>query len=201
MLGVIGSIGRTISSIPIIGSSPIGLVAGVAGGLATTLRGPGPRVQSISSGGMVVPQGPVFTPSLPQGTRVQVPTPGAMGAIQRFLPGGATGFTTLPGAVGPGGILGAMGATGGITGAGDPRAGMNGVCAPRGFHFAKDGSGRLVKNRRRFNPANGAAQKRAVSRLTGAEGHAKDLLRAVGYRTLSKQSSREIRNRSKASCK
>ena len=140
-----------------------------------------------------------FTPQFPQGTRVQVPTPGFIGAAQRLLPGGATGFTTLPGAVGPGGILGAFGARGGITGAGVEQ--VNGMCAPRGYHFAKDGSGELVKNRRKFNTSNGSANKRATARLTASTGAAKDLLRAVGFRTLSKQSTREIRTRGKATCK
>lgn len=154
-------------------------------------RGPGPRVPQVS-----------FQPQFPQGTRVQVPTPGFIGAVQRFLPGGSTGFTTLPGAVGPGGILGAMGARGGITGAGiDVHQNGAGVCAPRGYHFAKDGSGVLVKNRRRFNTSNGSANRRATNRLKASEKDARELLRAVGYRTLSKQSGREIRNRTKASCK
>ncbi len=146
------------------------------------------------------PRQPVsFTPQFPQGTRVQVPTPGFIAGIQRFLPGGATGFTTLPGAVGPGGILGAMGARGGITGAGVEHP--DGVCAPRGFHFAKDGSGVLVKNRRKFNTSNGPANRRATSRLNASSGAAKELLKAVGFRTISKQSTREIRTRGKAVCK
>jgi len=57
------------------------------------------------------------------------------------------------------------------------------------------------KRRRRFNPANGRAQKRAIARLENGKGHAMQLLKAIGYRTISKQSSREIRNAKKASCK
>ncbi len=151
-----------------------------------------------------MPRQPEFTfePSFPEGARVQVPTPGFRGRVQRFLPGGSSGFTTLPGAVGPGGLLGLAGAVGGVTGAGrNGHVAQNGVCAPRGFHFAKDGSGMLVKNRRRFNTSNGAANRRATNRLKASEKDARELLRAVGYRTLSKQSGREIRNRNKTTCK
>ncbi len=52
-----------------------------------------------------------------------------------------------------------------------------------------------VKNRRKFNTANGPARKRAIARLKASEGDCKDALRAVGYRTISKQSSREMRMR------
>jgi hypothetical protein len=44
-----------------------------------------------------------------------------MGGIQRFLPGGRSGFTTIPPSLipeGPGGLLGLMGARGGVTGYG-----------------------------------------------------------------------------------
>lgn len=50
-----------------------------------------------------------------------------------------------------------------------------------------------VKNRRKFNTANGPARKRAIDRLKAGEGDAKDALRAMGYRTISKRSAREMR--------
>lgn len=64
-------------------------------------------------------------PRQPQGFRVQIPTPGFGARVQRFLPGGSTGFTTLPPGLiprGPGGIIGAFpGVPGGVTGFAGPR--------------------------------------------------------------------------------
>jgi len=88
-----------------------------------------------------------------------------------------------------------------------------GQCAPPGFHWNKSGYTRiggpcsskpagfvergseLVRNRKKFNTANGPARKRAIARLKASEGDCKDALRAVGYRTISKQSSREMKMR------
>ncbi len=214
---IIGLAGKALG----IGSSfipgPIGgVVRAVTGG---GQGGRGARFQSVGA-------------PLPTGSRVQFPTPGIVGAVQRFLPGGGTGFTTLPGAVGPGGILGAFGARGGVTGAGFERgaAGVNGACpapvlggsrrinqfgqqACPGFHWNQSTYTRLggpcsskpaglvekgteqVKNRRKFNTANGPARNRAIARLKAGEGDAKAALKALGYRTISKQSSREMRMR------
>jgi len=56
-----------------------------------------------------------------------------------------------------------------------------------GFPFAStDGK----KRYRRMNPANGKANRRAIRRLKGGEKQAKDLLRNIGYRTISKSSGR-----------
>ena len=79
--------------------------------------------------------------------------PGARGAIERFLPGGKTGFeVAVP---------------------------TNGRACPKGFHpnktsyFLKDGTfvpkgAKCVKNRRR-NPLNPRAASRAISRLESAK--------------------------------
>jgi len=85
------------------------------------------------------------------------------------------------------------------------------VCAPRGFHlnkssyFLSDGTfiakgSRFVRNRR-LNDANGRAQDKAIVRLEKGQDHAKKLLKATGWRTISKQSSKEIRIAKKAVCK
>jgi len=93
------------------------------------------------------------------------------------------------------------------------RVNAAGECAPPGFHWNKSGYYRkggpcstkaqgwvekgteLVKNRRRFNNANGSAQNRAIKRLSAGEKQARALLKMTGFRTISKQSSREMRMR------
>lgn len=150
---------------------------------------------------------------LPTGSRFQVPTPGVVGAIQRFLPGGNTGFTNIPDALiprGPGGIVGLLpGVPGGVSGF--SQDGMGAMCPPRGFHlnkssyFLRDGTfiergTKLVRNRRR-NASNGRANDHAIRRLDGAQTQAKKVLKSTGWRTISKQSSREIRSARKVSCK
>ncbi len=202
LLGIVGGVARTIG----------GPVGGIVGGLAERLAGGGPRVNTTRI--------PGFSPR---------PIPGLGGAIERFLPGGATGFFQPPQPTGPGGVIGLFpGVPGGVTGF--AREGVNGTCpapvlggnrrinaageqACPGFHWNESTYTRLggpcsskpagtvlkgteqVKNRRKFNTANGPARKRAIARLKASEGDCKDALRAVGYRTISKQSGREMRMR------
>jgi len=106
-----------------------------------------------------------FGPARP-GTGTPVTrTPGIRGAVQRLLPGGATGFE----------VAGAAG----------------GVLPPRGFHLNKTGYfltspeefgtfveplSRFVRNRRR-NPGNMRAADRAISRIESAKRMAKRLSR------------------------
>jgi len=85
------------------------------------------------------------------------------------------------------------------------------VCPPRGFHlnrssyFLRDGTfiekGSIFVRNRRLNNANGRAQDKAIVRLEKGQDHAKKLLKATGWRTISKLSSREMRNAKKATCK
>lgn len=155
--------------------------------------------------------------------------PGFGGLVERFIPGGRSGFfPELPGAVGPGGVAGLLGAQGGVTGAaalspngtcpapvmgGNRRVNAAGEVACPGFHWNESTYTRLggpcsnkpaglvvkgteqVKNRRNFNTANGPARKRAIKRLKAGEKDCKEALRALGFRTISKQSSREMRMR------
>lgn len=53
-------------------------------------------------------------------------------------------------------------------------------CAPSGYHLAKDGSGRFVRNRR-MNPANPKALRRAIRRTDGFVKLAKRALKGTGY--------------------
>jgi len=57
-----------------------------------------------------------------------------------------------------------------IPGGGAPFGGAAGVagCCPRGYHLAKDGSGRCVRNRR-MNVANPRALRRSMRRVQGFE--------------------------------
>jgi len=191
-------------------------------GAATNLL-PGP-VGAVARGALGVIRGrqrpprPIFRGKLPAGSRTQFPTPGRIGSIQRFLPGGSSGFTTIPRS-----LLPQLPESGpmrknrmfGINVIDPARAALQGgdgdcpgeprVCAPRGFHlnkssyFLRDGSfvergTKFVRNRR-LNNANGRAQGRAITRLEKGADNAKKLLKATGYRTVSKQSSRELRMR------
>jgi len=183
-------------------------------GLGSIVGIPGASIASGVLGSLAGQQGQAARPRLPRGSRVQIPTPGIAGRVQRFLPGGSTGFTTLPPGLipkGPGGVLGAFpGVPGGVTGFAEPPQ-ADGTCPPRGFHlnrssyFLRDGTfvekgSRFVKNRR-LNEANGKANNHSIRRLERAQGQAKKVLRATGFRTISKQSSREMRTKGKAACK
>jgi len=162
---------------------------------------------SVTRAPRVAPQGPF----LPPGSRVQFPTPGVVGGIQRFLPGGASGFTTvppsllpgLPRPVGPGGVLGALGVgSGGVSGFAAAPSG-NGACpSTRGTHLNRSGyyvqtqpgnpgaggtwvpaESMCVANRRRNN-FNANANRRALSRLTALAKNVHTLKKSV--RTLNR---------------
>ncbi len=209
----------------------LGVIGGrVGGNLGGILGTAGQAVTSFSRPTTQTPSS--FLTGLPSGSRVQFPTPGIGGAVQRFLPGGKSGFTTLPPGLtpkGPGGLLGALpGVPGGVSGfavdsangqcpapvlGGNRRINAMGQQACPGFHWNQSTYVRLggpcsskpagtvvkgteqVKNRRKFNTANGPARKRAIARLQAGEGDCKAALKALGYRTISKQSSRELRSR------
>ncbi len=82
---------------------------------------------------------------------------------QVTMPGGAqfTGGVMVPGR----GRLPPFTATGpGVL----PGGGRGGTMVPSGYHFAKDGSGRLVRNRR-MNVANPRALRRSMRRVQGFE--------------------------------
>jgi len=196
---------------------------------ATFLAGPVAPAFSLAQGAF----GGGAAPQLPPGSRTQFPTPGFQGRLQRFLPGGASGFTTLPPSLiprGPGGAISFLpGVQGGISGfaqdgqqpgqcappvlGGNRRVNAAGQIACPGMHWNESTYTRLggpcsskpaglvlkgteqVKNRKRFNTANGPARKRAAARLKASEKDCKEALRAIGFRTISKQSSREMRMR------
>jgi len=92
--------------------------------------------------------------------------------------GAGTGMALAPFYGGPAapGVPRGMGATGpamyGAGGSGFGPPGMQTIQVPRGYHFAKDGSGRVVKNRR-MNVANPRALRKAMRRVQGFEKLAK----------------------------
>lgn len=90
--------------------------------------------------------------------RLPAPPPGSIGGAVSF-PGG----TTVS-------VAGVVGAGGGVP------AGM----CPTGYHLAKDGSGRLVRNRR-MNVANPKALRKAIRRTDGFVKLAKRALKGTGY--------------------
>ncbi len=102
--------------------------------------------------------------------QMQLPSiPGTVGGQVTF-PGGTGVGLSYTGAMTPGqGRLPPFTATGpGVL----PSGGRGGAMVPSGYHFAKDGSGRLVRNRR-MNIANPRALRRAMRRVQGFEKLAK----------------------------
>lgn len=126
--------------LPVVG----GMIGGPIGGL---LSGP-----TASGGGKITPRLPTI--------------PGTLGGAVTF-PGGTSiglqfaGTPMIPGT----GRLPPFTATGpGVL----PAGGRGGTLMPSGYHFAKDGSGRLVRNRR-MNVANPRALRKAMRRVQGFE--------------------------------
>jgi len=98
------------------------------------------------------------------GTALTVP--GSIGGALT-MPGGMSFGINVP--VGP--IMPGMGRLPPFTASGPgvlPAGGRGGSLMPSGYHFAKDGSGRLVRNRR-MNVANPRALRRSMRRVQGFE--------------------------------
>ena len=97
----------------------------------------------------------------------QFPVPaGTIGGALSFPGGMSLSVARTPGAMVPGqGRLPPYMASGpGVL----PGVGRGGSMVPSGYHFAKDGSGRLVRNRR-MNVANPRALRRSMRRVQGFE--------------------------------
>lgn len=130
-----------------------------AGGIPGAIAGLG------AGGGKPTPQ----LPSVPGTLGGQIAFPGGVSVSGAWQPGQAVvpGRGRLPPytAAGPG-VL--------------PGGGRGGSMVPSGYHFAKDGSGRLVRNRR-MNVANPKALRRAMRRTDGFVKLAKRALKGTGY--------------------
>ena len=120
-----------------------GLIGGPAGAIVAGAAGSGPKTQ-----------------------QQPFQLPGVVGGAVSFPGGTSIGMGYQPGALIPGqGRLPPFTATGpGVM----PGGGRGGAMVPSGYHFAKDGSGRLVRNRR-MNVANPKALRRAMRRASGFE--------------------------------
>ena len=117
-----------------------------------------------SGGGKMTPQMPMI--------------PGTVGGAISF-PGGTTISTAYVGAGGPPGSLRLPPYTAAGPGV-LPYAGRGAPGLPSGWHFAKDGSGRVVRNRR-MNVANPRALRKAIRRTSGFVKLAKRALKGTGY--------------------
>ena len=125
-----------------------GIVGGPAGALIGAAGSSGGRTPTI----MAVPPGTMGGAiTFPGGTRIS----GALPVPTR----GPRGFPKLPATIAAN------------QAAANAAAGMGGAC-PSGYHFAKDGSGRMVRNRR-MNVANPRALRRSMRRVQGFEKLAK----------------------------
>ena len=104
--------------------------------------------------------------------------PGTLGGQISFPGGVAVSGAWQPGQMVPGrGRLPPYTATGpGVL----PGGGRGGGMCPSGYHMAKDGSGRLVRNRR-MNVANPKALRRSIRRTEGFVKLAKRALKGTGY--------------------
>jgi len=136
--GLFGFLGKAISTVGSFLPGPIGAGIGAIGGV-------------LGGGGSGGPGGSLFAQQTVPFPPVLVPTPGVGGAIERFFPGGKSGFQEVA---------------------------ANGACA-NGHHlnksdyFLKDGTfiqkgSRCVKDRRK-NPLNPRALSSAIKRVESAK--------------------------------
>lgn len=148
--GFLSGLWKVIKKVaPIVIGAAIGGPMGALGALPMGTAKPGPRMIPGPTASLGV-QFPGGTQIMSQFAPGQVTLTPGQGRLPPFT---ATGAGVLPG----GGRVGSM--------------------VPSGYHFAKDGSGKLVRNRR-MNVANPRALRRAMRRAQGFEKLAK---RAINF--------------------
>jgi len=198
-----GAIGGVLSG------NPLSAIGGAFGGFA---RGGAPPPVSSSSSSLGRFIGQTITSFAPPQATPVTPVPGLGGFISRILPGGSTGFEVGPQTQQVGQGVAVQANIGNVGGATGMLAGPGGCKAlvPCGFHAAKTTYVRKIdrcgpydhsnleivpagtfiqgKRRKRFNNANGAAQARSIARLEAGTTQAIKLLKAVGYKKISKTS-------------
>ena len=140
--GFLSSLWKGVKKIaaPVIGMAIGGPIGAIVGGLGGRAATPGIAPPAVAPGGMKFGLGPLQFQT--GGSAPSFPAVGQTGGTARFGPG-----TFPPQAGGP-----------------IPYPGT----APRGYHQAKDGSGRWVRNRR-MNVANPRALRRSMRRVQGFE--------------------------------
>ena len=144
--------------------------AGDPGWLSSLWKGVKKFVLPVVGGAVGGPLGAVLLGAAGGAGAKPTPTmpmiPGTVGGAISF-PGGTTISTAYVGTGGAGGSLRLPPYT--ARGAGVlPYAGRGVPGLPSGYHFAKDGSGRVVRNRR-MNVANPRALRKAMRRVQGFE--------------------------------
>ena len=152
--------------------------AGDPGFLSSLWKGIKKIAPTIIGGVIGGPVGAVIAGGV-SGSQPRLPAP----------PGTVGGAVTFPGGIGlnvayqPTGMVPGRGRLPPFTATGPgvlPGGGRGGAVVPSGYHFAKDGSGRLVRNRR-MNVANPKALRRAIRRTDGFVKLAKRSLKGTGY--------------------
>jgi len=149
--GPLGSVAKVISQV----ATPGRPVPAISTNLPM-IAGPTPPLALMGAGG-----GVSGLPDVPKTTPGAVPQPGFRGAVERFLPGGQTGY---------------------VSGA------AVGQAAPGGWHWNKSFSyakglpaGSFLVRNRSMNPLNPRALRRTVRRQRGAVGLMRAVLAGSGY--------------------
>jgi len=195
ILGLGGKIATTLGNLPGVNLIPGSGIVRTAGQIATTFAGTPGRPEIIGLPPSGLPFGPSRSNRLPESDPMKRPADTFGFGPARVIEGAMQqGNGACPPAVG------------------NRRVNAAGQCAPPGFHWNVSSYTRLggacsrfaagfvergtvlVKNRK-MNNANGGAQDKALKRIERGQDHAKRILRATGWRTISKQSSREMRMR------
>lgn len=155
--GIFGSIGKAIGGAVggFLKGGPLGAVTGAAGAV---LKKKGTDLVPYT-GGMIPMMAPPVSIGVPKGTPGAVPKPGAGGVLQRFLPGGETGYVGGPGA----------------------------APTPGGYHWNKSFSyakglpaGSFLVRNRSLNPANPRALRRGVRRQQAFIALARRVMKGTG---------------------
>ena len=153
--------------------------AGDPGFLSSLWKGIKKIAPTVIGGLIGGPAGAVLASAGGGGGAPRLPAPpGTVGGAITFPGGTSVGLGYQPTTIAPG-----QGRLPPFTAAGPgvlPGGGRGGSMVPSGYHFAKDGSGRLVRNRR-MNIANPRALRRAIRRTDGFVKLAKRALKGTGY--------------------
>lgn len=163
LLSKIGKFVGRVASNPLVGVAA-SFVPG--GGLASRILTP------LATTGRAVAQ--IAAPAAIAGMGVQL----GQSAISAFAPTRSAALPTPPGGFSTGGGFPALP---GMARGAMPASGVS------GYHYAKDGSGRLVRNRR-MNVLNPQAARRAIRRVKGAMKMLKAIERQLPTRTVRRRS-------------